>query len=209
MKSKKLLFSTIFAVVFLIVLVFSATYAYFTVEVAKNFGTVSINASAPTVGTVTLRAGNNLTMNLTVAQMADMGIDTTYYASANGATTTVTSPAIATASVDSEGTYSCNYTISVAASATKSMYTAFQEMASKSTGQIVLTVGSNTYDFNTAGLFPITVTGTLSGITSTSAKTLTAQLKFVNKTGVVQNALAGTDITLKFTPTAFDCTTTA
>ena len=150
-----------------------------------------------------------MTLNVTAEQMMKGANDITYYASASGTTTTATSPVIATASASGAGTYNCNYTLNVAATGTNNMYTAFQGMSTKSAGQIVLTVAGTEYDFNTASLFPKTITGTITGVSSSSSKTLTAQLKFVNKKDINQDALQGTDIILTFTATAFTCTATA
>ena len=224
MDVKKTLAFTIIAVSTLVVLVVGATYAYFSVTGTNNYGTKTITASAPSVGSVALASGSNLTMALTRAQMMKKSADTTYYASASGATTTATTATIATATVTGAGTFTCNYTINVAVSATNSMYTAFQNMTGKTAGQIVLTITpatgtatgtAQTYDFNSANLFPsnaLTISGAFTGITSSTTaanRQITAQLKFVNKKDVVQDALEGTDITFTFTATAFTCTATA
>ena len=215
MDSKKALVPAIIAVFTIMVLAVGATYAYFTVGQTNDFGTKTISASAPAVGSVALSSGSNLTMNLTRDQMMQKSNDVSYYATASGTQTTASSPTMATISVTGSGTFSCDYTFNIAASSTgTSMYTAFQGMTGKSTGQIVLTVTpfggtAQTFDFNTASLFPATVSGTVTGLTSSQSKTMTAQLKFVNKKTVVQDALENTDITLTFTATAFTCTSTA
>ena len=209
--NKKAIITLVVGIGVLLVLIFSATFAYFSITSRNNFGTKTITAEAAQVGSVALTSGSNLTLNLTRAQMMKKSSDTSYYASASGVTTTETSPIIATATVTGEGTFRCNYTITITASATNNMYTAFQNSANKSIGQIILTVNGTKIDFYTANLFPsnkITYSGTISGITSSTAlanRSLTAQLKFVNKNGVVQDDLQNTDITLTFSATAFSC----
>ncbi len=215
MKDKKILISMIVAVATLVVLVIGAAYAYFSVSTTNSFGTKTITATTPDVGSVTLTSGAALTMNLTAEQMMKGESDLTYYASASGTTTTATSPVMATATVTGAGTFSCSYSFNIAASSTgTSMYTAFQGMTGKSTGQIVLTVtpfggSAQTFDFNSGSLFPATVSGTITNLTSAQAKTLTAQLKFVNKYNLAQDALKNTDIILTFTATTFSCTATS
>jgi len=209
MEAKKILVPTIIAVVTLVMLVVGATYAYFSVGTDNNFGTRTIQASAAEVGSVALATGSNLTMNLTAAQMMKSEGGSTYYASASGTTETATTATIGTATVTGAGTFTCTYELNVAASGTKNMYTAFQGMTGKSSGQIVLTVNGTAYDFNTASLFPKTISGTMTGLTSAASQKITAQLKVVNSATVDQSALAGTDLTLSFTVSDFECTATA
>ena len=198
MEKKKILLPTVIAVVTLIALVVGATYAYFSVATTNNFGTRTVTASAADVGSVALVAGSNLSMSLTAADMMNKGSETTTLTTAN----------IATASVTGAGTFTCNYTLTVDDN-TSSMYDAFQNMSTKSAGQIVLSVNGTAYDFNTSSLFPKTISGTMAGLTASVSKNITAQLKVVNKTSIDQSDLAGTSITLTFKVTAFSCTATA
>jgi len=206
--SKKIIVPTIVAIVTLVMLTVGATYAYFTVSATNSFGTKTITATTPEIGSVALSTGSNLSMTLTAAQMMKQSSDVTYYASASGATTTATTANIGTATVTGAGTFTCNYTLSVTDN-DNSLYDAFQSMTGKSAGQIVLTVNGTAYDFNTASLFPKTITGTMSGLTSSASQNITAQLKFVNKASVDQSSLAGKTITLTFTVSNFSCTATA
>jgi len=206
--SKKIIVPTIVAIVTLVMLTVGATYAYFTVSATNSFGTKTITATTPEIGSVALSTGSNLSMTLTAAQMMKQSSDVTYYASASGATTTATTANIGTATVTGAGTFTCNYTLSVTDN-DNSLYDAFQSMTGKSAGQIVLTVNGTAYDFNTASLFPKTITGTMSGLTSSASQNITAQLKFVNKASVDQSSLAGKTITLTFTVSDFSCTATA
>lgn len=210
---KKLMASAIVAVATLVVLTFGATYAYFTVNYSSSYTTRTAKATAASVGSVALTSGSNLTMSLTAAQMMKQASNVTYYATASGASTTASSPTIATAKVTGAGTFKCTYTLTVSKSATNDMYTKFQAMAGKAAGQIVLTINNGgtatTMDFNTASLFPKTISGTMTGLTSAASKTITAQLKVVNSSTVDQTALAGTDITINFAVSNFTCTATA
>ena len=206
--NKKVIVPTIVAIITLVMLTVGATYAYFTVSATNSFGTKTITATTPSVGSVALSTGSNLTMTLTAAQMMKQSSDVTYYASPSGATTTATTANIGTAKVTGSGTFTCTYSLSVTDN-DNSLYDAFQSMTGKSTGQIVLTVNGTSYDFNTASLFPQTISGTMTGLTSSASQNITAQLKFVNKTSVDQSSLAGKSITLTFTVSNFSCTATA
>ena len=209
MDNKKILMPTIVAIVTLVMITVGATYAYFTVTATSNFGTKTITATTPDLGSVALAAGKNLTMTLTATQMMKQSSDVTYYASENGATTTATTANIGTATVTGAGTFSCTYDLTITDN-DNSLYDAFQSMSGKSTGQIVLTVNGQSFDFNTASLFPKTLTGvSMTGLTSSSSKNITAQLKFVNKSNVDQTALQNKTITLTFSVANFKCTATA
>ena len=212
MGTKKVIMPAAVAVLTLVTLVVGATYAYFTIATTNSFGTRTATATAQSVGSVALSTGSNISMALTRAHMSTGNAGTAYYATASGVSTTASSPTIGTATVTGDGTYSCNYSFTVSATATNSMYTVFQGMSTKSTDQIVLTInafGSSTVmDFNTASLFPKTISGTVTGLTKSASKTVTAQLKVLNK-DVDQTALAGTDITISIKADSFTCTATA
>ncbi len=212
--SMKVILPAIIAVLTLILLTVGATYAYFSVGTsATGFTERQAQASADAMGNVVLSSGTNLSMSVTAAQMMKQTNDVTYYASSSGTKTSPTTETIGTAKVEGAGTFKCTYKLTVSATGTNNMYTKFQGMTGKSTGQLVLTVNNGgtatTMDFNTASLFPKTINGTMTGLTSTSSKTITAQLKLVNSKTVDQTALAGTDITIKFNVSDFECTATA
>lgn len=208
METKKVLVPTIIAVVTMIVLTFSATYAYFSVTTGVDSSNTNINMTTPAVGSVAIKSESNLTMDLSVTDMMDKGTDTIYYASKSGKTTADTTETIGTVSVTGEGTYKCNYTLKITDN-DDSVYDAFQSMSEKSEGQIVLTVNGVDYDFNTANLFPKVISGTISNLTETSPQYLTAKLKLVNKTGVNQNGLSNQNITLTFQFTEIVCNAVA
>jgi len=206
-KNKKIVVPTIVAVLTLVILTVGAAYAYFTVSTTNSFGTKTITATTPSVGSVALTSGTNLTMNVTASQMMAGNSDIIYYASENGTTTTETTETIGTATVTGEGTFSCDYTLTIDDNS-NSLYDAFQSMSTKSAGQIVLSVNEVEYDFNTTNLFPKTISGTMNGLTSSNPKNITAQLKLVNKINVDQSALAGKTLTLSFNVSNFKCNAT-
>jgi hypothetical protein len=194
----------------LLVLVIGASYAYFSFTSTNSFGSKSISASAPDVGSVTLITGSNLMLNLTGEQMMQKGSDVYYYASSSGPTTTAGRTVIATATTSGVGTFKCNYTLEITKSATNDLYTAFQNWSNKSSGIIRLTIGTTSYDFNTANLFTnnkITKTGTLGEIKSGSPSRIAALFYIVNKKSIDQNELKNKDITLTFSATEFTCST--
>lgn len=211
-----LILPTLILVVFFALLIVSAAYAYFMVNATNDFKTTQMNVSAGNIGSVAFNSGNaNLKLDLTAAEMLQLGEDVTYYASNSGATTTETSEELGSISVAGEGVFDCKYTLEIKSSAKSedtNMYNKFQNMATKSEGQIVLTLftqdGEEIYDFNTENLFVndvISYKGEANGIKDGSPETLKAQLKLVNKTGVVQDNLKGADITLSLTVTSFEC----
>ena len=204
MNTKKVIIPIIISVATLILLTVGATYAYFNIGGTNNFGTKTITTSAESIGNVALSTGTNLTLDLSAKQMMDNGSDLAYYASSTGTTTTPTTEKIGTATVTGEGIYNCTYKITMNDNSS-SMYDVFQGMSTKSTGQIILTVNGTEYDFNTAGLFSKEISGTMYGLTSDEARDITASLKIVNKTSVDQNALAGSNITITFSATSFEC----
>lgn len=202
MDKKKILVPTIIAVLTLIVMVVGATYAYFSVATTNNFGTRTVTASAADVGSVALATGSNLYLNLSRVNMMQANTGT-YYAvtdSAGTATKTATTANIATATVTGSGTFTCNYTLSVAQSGT-------MKNALTGVGTAILVVNGTEYDVYST-TFPKTISGTMTGLTSEASQNITAQFKFVN-TSSNQDVLKGTNITLTFTATAFSCTATA
>lgn len=219
MENKKILLPSILAVITLIVLVVSATYAYFAVETTNNFGTSTINASAESVGTPSLVGGNNLILEVSAVDMMNQANNVNYFATTTGeiTTTQAEAPIIGTASVTGNGTFNCSYTLNIAASSTgTSMLTRLKAMTSPkpTTGQLILTVNGTNYDLYSQNV-PITYNGTFTGLTAGSGNEqyIRAQLKLVNLHGEngnlvsqSQNDLANTDVTLTFTITAFTCT---
>lgn len=210
MRDRNILLSTIFGIIALIFVTILTTYAFFTVSSTNDYTSSNMDVRTGSIGSIAFVSGDNLSLSLTAPQMMRHSTNINYYASKDGTTTEEVSPIIATANVTGEGKFNCHYKIRVAATGTRNMYEAFQGMgANKSEDQIVLKIGNQVLDFNTANLFPKEVEGDLNGITKDSPLTsrqVTSQLKFVNRSDKVQDALAGTDITLTFTSPEFTCT---
>ncbi len=205
---KKAITSLIVVVITLIGLVISATYAYYGADTSNSFGTKTMTAGAETTGNVALNGINaTIYLNLTTANMRKETNDITYWGVTSGdPVTTQNVVTIGSTSVTGGKTYNCSYSGTVTASGTNNMYTAFQSMTGKSADQIVLKIGENTYDFNTANLFPISISGTLNGLTSSNVANITAEFYLVNKSSVDQTDLAGTDISINVSITNFSCT---
>ena len=189
----------VFIVAIFLVLIVSATYAYFAVSTINNFGTSTINAQAGGIGTVTLN-GNNAQLNLSVTalDMVQGSNDITYYASSSGTTTTETEETIGTATLTPNTdttTYHCTYTLSVTHTGTNDMYTAFTNGANKSAGQIILTINGVDYDFYNGWPANNRVTGEFN-IKGNQTVNITAGLRFLNKSSINQNYLAGTDLNI-------------
>lgn len=216
---KKIIIPTLIAVVMLMVLVVGATYAYFKIVASNNYATSKVTTSIGDVGSVAIKSSqNDLILDLSATDMLQKGEDVIYYASATGATTTETKEIMGTISVSGEGTFDCTYSMDIVATSKSdetNMYKKFQNMNTKSEGQIVLTIdtqnGTKTYDFATADLFTEensfkqVFNGTVSGLKDGSPENIEAQLKLVNKTGVNQDDLKGTDITLSISISSFNC----
>jgi len=199
--NKKILIPTIVAVATLILLVFGATYAYFTIESTNNFGTKELNATVEDMADAVVleQVESTLSLDVTRVQMSEDNAGTTYYASGSS-----TPANIAKISTTGEGTFTCTYKVSVTKSATNDLYTAFQGMSTKSTDQIYLSINDSKYDFNTTNLFPITYNGTINGVSKDTPQYITANLALLNK-NVNQNDLKGKDITLTFSISDFNC----
>ena len=208
--NKKAIITLVVGIGVLLVLIFSATFAYFSVTSRNNFGTRTITGTAEATGSVALNGtSTSLRLNLTGSDMMKGEDDITYWATSDGTpSTTKNVVTIGSTQVTGPGDYNCDYTLSVTGTGTNNMYTAFQGMSGKSTEQIVLKIGDTKYDFNTANLFPITINGTLNGLSSSVSKNITAEFYLVNKESVNQNALAGTDLNITITATSFDCSST-
>jgi len=203
MEMKKIIIPMVVAIATVILLTVGATYAYFAVGTSYESYTTNITASTPSVGSVALNAGTSLSMNLTRAQMMLQSNDVTYYATSNGTPQTTSNPInIATTKVTGAGTFTCDYTLNVA-------YTGTMKEKIPAAGSVILNVNGTDYDVYST-TFPITtIKGTLTGLTATATKSITASLRVVNLKGTNQSAMADTNMTLTFTASAFTCTATA
>lgn len=211
--SKKLLVSAIVAVVTLIALTAGATYAYFQVTISGSVTNSTLTATTGAVSSVALSGGSKtITMNITAAQMMAGASDVTYYAPATGsaATTAVTSVEVGKATQTGAGNNSCSYTINVTPT-TNDLWTAFNTMVGKAAGQIILTVGNQTFDFASTTFAASTAVPKTGNFTTTGAgsTSINAQLKFVNSKTINQNALAGKTQAFTINISGLTCTTTS
>ena len=208
-KKQKRLF--IVGLVFLLLLVVGASYAYFAVTTINNFGTSTINAQAGNIGSVTLNGTNaSLSMSLTAVDMVQGNDDITYYASSSGKTTTPTEEVIGTASVTPTSDinyYHCTYTLNVTHTGSTDMYTVFSSAANKSDGQIILTINGVDFDFYDGWPASNEVSGEFY-IKGTQTRDITAGLRIINDSDINQNYLAGSDIQISISlkNNTFSCT---
>ena len=202
---KTIVIPTLLMVITFFILIVGATYAYFNVSTTVSGGSTKVYTDVETVGVSTLRTGNNLSLNLTLVDMMQSSNDKVYYASLNGIpSTTEISEVIGTAEVDGNGVMKCTYELVVNSSGTKNMYTAFQNMSTKSEGQLVLNIAGIDYDLYNV-TFPLSIEGTLENVKEGASKDIKASFKIVNKSDVDQSKLAGTDIILSFSVKEYEC----
>ena len=204
MERKKKLIATVIAVTFLVFLVISAAYAYFGFGALMNTETQKLTIDIGELGNIAIVSGNHLSLDLSKNDMYPRSNDVIYYASSNGKTEVETTESVAIASSTVDGNYNCNYTLNVVASES-SMYDAFQNMETKSEGQIILTINGKEYDFNTESLFPLVINGKLNGVSKQTPQNIEAGLKVINKAKIDQSDLAGKDLTLNFSVESFSC----
>jgi len=210
---KKTLFYAMISVAVLTTLFVSATFAYFLVGYTNESETIKIDMQAEDVGNVIFNSSNEkLSLDLSVSQMLQLGKDVAYYASKEGTTVTETNETMGNIKVVGPGVFNCSYTLKIDAKAKSedsNMYNKFQSMAEKTNDQIVLVLntrnGEEIFDFNDDNLFPIEYSGKANGLKDGVPEEIKAQLKIVNKTGIVQNKLKGTNISLEFTVEGFGC----
>ncbi len=204
-ENKKLVLSTLIMVITLVMLVMGAAYAYFSADNTIDNNTTKIETTIEDVGIVSLKAGKDLSLNISAVQMMKQTGDVEYYATESGTpSTSANTVAIATADVEGNGTMSCNYQLKAEISGTNNMYTVLNNMSTKSVGQLVLNVDGVEYDFYST-TFPKTITGTLTGLKEGSPKNIMASFKVVNKSSIDQSDLAGTDLTITFAVEQLNC----
>ncbi len=210
MINKKIIVPTLVAIATMLLLVVGATYAYILVQSNDNFDNLLVTSKIDEVGTVTINKTAELNLNLVYAQVSKPDQDTIYYATTSGPTTEEQSPIIATATVTGPGVYNCSYNLFVTAQGD-----IFNNSVNKGTGFLQLTVNGgingntpDVHDFNTSWSDK-NVTGTLTDISANSPKNITAQLFFKNSSTVDQYALSGTNGTVTFSITSFECTATS
>ena len=201
---KKILVPTIIGIVTLTILIFGATYAYFTMNSTNNFGTKELNAKIDSMtGSVMLsQETSSLSLEVTREQMQEENMYETYYASGGEEQS-----AVAKMSVSGAGTFKCDYTLTVTKSASSpenDLFIAYQQNSLMTDKEISLYLNSDEYDFVNADTFPITYTDTMYNITEQTPKYITSNLMIYN-TSWDQNYLKGKDITLTYDISGFNC----
>ena len=203
MKDKKNIITLAIGIGLLAILVIGATYAFFAVTSNNEFGTKYLSADLEEMGTVTLtKIQESLTLNVTKEQMDPDNIGTDYYASGSA-----TPANIGVAHVEGVGTFNCSYSLQITKSSNgNDTYELFQSgnYTDKGSDQILLNINDTTYDFNTSSLFPISHTGTISNLSSSSDQYITANM-IIKNTDADQTYLNNSDLTLTFNVTKFEC----
>ena len=191
--ARKAIIPAIVAVIVLIGLVVSATWAYFTVGISGSATKTTASASTPEVPLVTLSGnGVSLSMNLSAADMAGSTSTTkTYYASTGGKVETQeAAPTIGTLSLsnDTKNTYICSYTITAKALTKNSLITAYTDKADSNSNELILKLNDQSYDLansdsNTKIMSNggLSYTGTIN-VSSSAPANLTAQFSLTNNT---------------------------
>jgi len=202
--NKKILVPTIVAVVTLVLLVFGATYAYFTIGSTNNFGTKDLSATVEDMaGAVVLsQETDTLSLNVTRTMMSKDNKWTAYYASGS-----YIPASIAKISVAGDGTYKCDYKVTVTKSSSSpenDLYKSFLENTLGEDREIVFWINGHDYHFVEEDLFPITHTDTIYNINKDNPKYIASNLKITNQY-FDQNYLKGKDITLTYNISDFEC----
>jgi len=202
--NKKILVPTIIAVATLVLLVVGATYAYFTTTSTNRFGTKELNASLEDMADAVVleQLENELSLNVTRAMMSEDNAWNVYFASGNYV------PAnIAKISVTGDGTYKCDYKITVTKSASSienDLYETFKNKSEYGT-EILFYLDNVVYDLGyEENLFPLTYESTMYNITNENPKYITSNLGIEN-TDYEQNFIKGKDITLTYSISDFEC----
>lgn len=204
--NKKMLIPMISGVLFMICLVVGATYAYFTLNFQNSFTETKISSEIDDVGSVSLLPDvDEMSLSLTVDNMAQQTGDVAYYGTKNGTVMQESSEVLAKASVSGEGLFNCTYDLTMTASGTNNLYNIVQNMEGDKTGHVILTVNGVRYDFGEPNLFPKTIKGSINGLTEGVTQDITAQIMVVNKSSQDQNVLMGTDIEITFKMNNFKC----
>lgn len=189
----------ILAVILLIVVVLGASFAYFLVNTTNS--TTAKTGKVTTADKFSVEVNGGLTMNLdlTLNQLMPQGSDVTYYSSSSGVTTTKTKETFATVSTLDTRALDCTYTITVTNNDTSGYNNTINQVkANGSTGEMLLVLydgdtaistidmKSATWDANKK----MTVNKTLTSLSSSQSKTLSAELKLVVYNDKAQNYLS-------------------
>ena len=203
---KNMVIPTALMVITLVVLALGAAYAYFTVSTSNGVSTMKVTTTVESVGIASLAHGSNLQLHLTNDDMMKKNDNIIYCATIDGVPSTEKNEvAIATASINGNGTMNCTYELLASITGEKNMYDAFQRMGkNKTSNQLILSVDGKDYDFNDTS-FPSIITGTLEGLKEENTKNIMASFRVVNRSDINQSELAATDLTISFSVNKFEC----
>lgn len=189
----------ILVVILLIVVVLGASFAYFLVNTTNS--TTAKTGKVTTADKFSVEVNGGLTMNLdlTLNQLMPQGSDVTYYSSSSGVTTTKTKETFATVSTLDTRALDCTYTITVTNNDTSGYNNTINQIkANGSTGEMLLVLydgdtAISTIDMKNAtwdANKKMTVNKTLTSLSSSQSKTLSAELKLVVYNDKAQNYLS-------------------
>lgn len=196
MKKNRIILLSIVFILLLIGVLFGLSYAYFKVLTLDNFNESTIRAETEDLAVIEVNGIEaNLKLNLSAKDMNQQAIDTSYFASKDDKKTHNYEEVIGVARVNpntDSNRYHCTYTLKIEHSGVNDMYNKFtNNYSNKSADQIKLILNHKRYDWNDG--MPLEVEQDFY-IEGEETKNITAGLQFINKNGVIQNELAGTDI---------------
>ena len=198
--SKKQKRSLIIGVVFLILLVTGATYAYFQIDVNTSLTDSTISAETNKYGTATIKTDTTkLYLKLTNDLMGIDYLNQTYYANSDSSGTPLTENpnyTLATASLaDGDLTVDCTYNFKVTATVTKAITDGSDE-------SVKITIGSTTKtlkELTTAGTSGVIVNGKISNLKVGTNKSINISSSVTNTTSS-QLGLGGNVYTITVEP---------
>lgn len=212
-KNRKI--ALILVIILLIVVVVGASFAYYLVT--------SINSTTAKTGRVTtadkfsveVNGGLTMSLNLTLSQLMPQGSDVAYYSSSSGVTTTKTKEAFATVSTLDTRALDCTYTITVTNNDTSGYNNTINQVkANGSAGEMLLVLydgdtAISTIDMKNATWDAnkrMTVNKTLTSLSSSQSKTLSAELKLVVYNDKDQNYLSNSKTNVGISAAINKCT---
>ena len=215
--NKKMKIYMIIGLSLLLMLVVSATYAYFQITSSNNATSTTTTGTSESVGNTTLTTNvSSLYLNLSALAMSEENIGTKYYATTDTAGTPITNPTLgngiytlATASAsDGDATFNCNYSYDISATLTNPITDGSDEDIKVTIKGSSITGGVQVYTLKQLITGTQTLNGTFNNLGSAEAQTITIE-STVENTADRQNDFAGNSFTLTITPkagnTGFSC----
>ena len=198
--SKKQKTSLIIGLVFLILLIVGATYAYFQIDVNTSLTDSTISAETNKYGTATIKTDTTkLYLKLTNDLMGIDYLNQTYYANSDSSGTPLTDNpnyTLATASLaDGDLAVDCTYNFKVTATVTKTITDGSDE-------SVKITIGSTTKtlkELTTAGTNGVIVNGKISNLKVGTNKSINISSSVTNTTSS-QLGLGGNVYTITVEP---------